>query len=281
MSKTSQTNINEMMAGDGASLCLPPAFVFVNTKKRKKIWHNLMPEKIDGRKKSAKNLIKRIISRRKSKVSEEYDQIKEVVKVLKKMKTQENSMNVINEVDLTGGQSKTAQAQKQIAQQKKLNAQKELQKKRGEAKNKLVDKAKEMDTLLKARLADYKSKAAEKTQKVQKQQNSYEPEGNFIDEDRDVAVGTFPRASAGGVDVFTTALKVVEEGSAYGRDPETSFANLVFNDGSVGRIGVFDAKRILATYESLDVGNKDRFRVMLNMSASSYAKALDFAIRNV
>ena len=136
-----------------------------------------------------------------------------------------------------------------------------------------------MDTLLKARLADYKAKASEKTQKVQK--SSYEPEGNFIGEDRDVAVGTFPRTSAGGVDVFTTALKVVEEGSAYGRDPETSFANLVFNDGSVGRIGVFDAKRILATYESLDVGNKDRFRVMLNMSASSYAKALDFAIRNV
>lgn len=35
MSEESQINLNEMMAGDGSGLAMPPAFVFVNTKKRK------------------------------------------------------------------------------------------------------------------------------------------------------------------------------------------------------------------------------------------------------
>lgn len=261
--------MNEMMAGDGSSLALPPAFVFVNTAKKKKNLKKTKDEKIDGRKKSAKKLIQRVMSRRKTKMSED---IKEVI---------------------SEAVSDTEKAQKQIKASKEMRAKRDLQAKRGEAKRKMSDKADEMNTLLRARMSDFKKKAAEKQQKADKQvhKNSFDPQGNVISEmdamvstdwNKSPVTGPIPRGgSAGGVDVFTTALKVAEEGSAWGRDPETSFANLVFNDGTAGRLGVFDAKRILATYESLSPENRDKFRVMLNMSASSYAKALDFAVRNV
>ena len=259
MSETSKTTVNEMMAGDGSGLALPPAFVFVNTAKKKKNLKKTKDEKIDGRKKSARKLIQRVMSRRKTKMSEE-------------------NMEMISEVT-----SETEKAQKQIKAAKQMRAKKELQKKRGEAKQQAQDKSDEMNTLLKARMADFRKKAASKQQKAQKQvvqKNSFDPQGNVISE-MDQMISVPRTGSAGGVDVFTTALKVAQEGSAYGRDPETSFANLVFNDGTAGRIGVFDAKRILATYEGLSPENRDKFRVMLNMSASSYAKALDFAVRNV
>lgn len=270
MSETSQTTMNEMMAGDGSGLALPPAFVFVNTAKKKKNLKKSKDEKIDGRKKSARKLIQRVMSRRKSKMSEE---IKEVI---------------------SEAQSETEKAQKQIKSAKQMRAKKELQRKRGEAKQQAQDKSDEMNTLLKARMSDFRKKAASKQQKAQKQvvqKNSFDPEGNVISEmdtmtstdwTKSPVTGPIPRGgSAGGVDVFTTALKVAEEGSGWGRDPETSFANLVFNDGTAGRIGVFDAKRILATYEGLSAENRDKFRLMLNMSATTYQKALDFAVRNV
>jgi hypothetical protein len=241
--------MNEMMAGDGSSLALPPAFVFVNTAKKKKNLKKTKDEKIDGRKKSAKKLIQRVMSRRKTKMSEE-------------------NKEIISEVV-----SDTEKAQKQIKAGKQMRARKELQKKRTEAKTKMQDKSDEMNTLLKARMSDFRKKAAEKQQKAGKQidtrKESYD------------AISTPRTGSAGGVDVFTTAMKVAQEGTGWGRDPETSFANLVFNDGTGGRLGVFDAKRILATYEGLSPENRDKFRVMLNMSASSYQKALDFAVRNV
>ena len=247
MSETSQTTVNEMTAGDGSSLCLPPAFVFVDTTKKKKNLKKTKDEKLDGRKKSARNLIKRVMTRRKTKMSEE-------------------SKEIISEIV-----SDTEKAQKQIKASKDMRARRELQSKRTEAKKKMSDKSDEMNVLLRARMSDFKKKSAEKQQKASKQ--------IMKKEDVDIAI---PRTgSAGGVDVFTTAMKVAEEGSAYGRDPEISFANLVFNDGSRGRIGVFDAKRILATYEGLTAENRDKFRVMLNMSASSYAKALDFAVNNI
>ena len=247
MSETSQTTMNEMMAGDGSGLALPPAFVFVDTTKKKKNLKKTKDEKLDGRKKSARNLIKRVMTRRKTKMSEE-------------------SKEIISEVI-----SDTEKAQKQIKASKDMRARRELQSKRTEAKKKMSDKSDEMNVLLRARMSDFKKKSAEKQQKASKQ--------IMKKEDVDIAI---PRTgSAGGVDVFTTAMKVAEEGSAYGRDPEISFANLVFNDGSRGRIGVFDAKRILATYEGLTAENRDKFRVMLNMSASSYAKALDFAVNNI
>ena len=259
MSETSNPTMNEMMAGDGSGLALPPAFVFVNTAKKKKNLKKTKDEKIDGRKKSAKKLIQRVMSRRTTKMSEE-------------------NKEIIAEVV-----SDTEKAQKQIKASKELRAKKELSKKRGEAKEKMQDKGDEMNTLLRARMSDFKKKAAEKQQKASKQvvqKNSYDAQGNLISEmDQMISI---PRGgSAGGVDVFTTALKVAEEGTAYGRDPEVSFANLVFQDGTSGRIGVFDAKRILSTYEGLSPENRDKFRVMLNMSNSSYQKALDFAVRSV
>ena len=54
--------------------------------------------------------------------------------------------------------SETERAQKQIAQQKKLNKQKEVQKKAQDAKGKMQNKTKEMDTLMKARLSDFRKK---------------------------------------------------------------------------------------------------------------------------
>ena len=248
MSETSQTTMNEMMAGDGSSLALPPAFVFVNTAKKKKNLKKTKDEKIDGRKKSAKKLIQRVMSRRKTKMSEE------------------------NMENISEATSETEKAQKQIKASKQMRAKRELQSKRTAAKQQAQDKSDEMNTLLRARMADFKKKSAQKQQKASKQ----------IMKKEEVEMISQPRTgSAGGVDVFTTALKVAEEGTGWGRDPETSFANLVFNDGTSGRIGVFDAKRILAAYESLSPENRDKFRVMLNMSASSYQKALDFAVRNV
>jgi len=257
MSETSKTTVNEMMAGDGSSLALPPAFVFVNTAKKKKNLKKTKDEKIDGRKKGAKKLIQRVMSRRKTKMSEENKEI------------------------IAEAVSDTEKAQKQIKAAKSMRAKKELQRKRGEAKSKMQDKQDEMNTLLRARMSDFKKKAAEKQQKAAKQVG-LKKEETSVDWNNSPVTGPIPRGgSAGGVDVFTTALKVAEEGSGWGRDPETSFANLVFNDGTAGRLGVFDAKRILATYEGLSPENRDKFRVMLNMSATSYQKALDFAVRNV
>lgn len=254
MSETSKTTVNEMMAGDGSGLALPPAFVFVNTKKKKNL-KKTKDEKIDGRKKGARKLIQRVMSRRKTKMSEENKQV------------------------ISEATSDTEKAQKQIKAAKTMRAKKELQKKRADAKEKMQGKQDEMQTLMRARMSDFKKKASEKQQRAAKQVGIKKEEVEINEMDQ--MISTPRTGSAGGVDVFTTAMKVAEEGTGYGRDPETSFANLVFQDGSGGRIGVFDAKRILATYEGLTPENRDRFRVMLNQSASSYAKALDFAVRNV
>jgi len=131
MSKSTESNLNEMMAGDGSALSMPPAFVFVNTRSNRAY-----------KKKKSSKLISRI-SRRK-KMKEELEQtIMEAVP------------------------SETERAQKQIGQMKKLNRQKDLQKKRDEAKKKMMNKTREMDVLMKARLADFKKKAADQQKRVQ------------------------------------------------------------------------------------------------------------------
>ena len=85
MSKSTESNLNEMMAGDGSALSMPPAFVFVNTRSNRAY-----------KKKKSSKLISRI-SRRK-KMKEELEQtIMEAVP------------------------SETERAQKQIGQMKKLN----------------------------------------------------------------------------------------------------------------------------------------------------------------
>lgn len=239
MSKTSQLILNEMMAGTGEGLALPPAFVFVNSKARRK-YKKANKDYVDGRTKGAKSLLSRISRRKKMK---------------------EELENIISEA----APSETERAQKQIAQQKKLTRSKDLQKKRDEAKQKMLNKTKEMDTLMKARLADFKKKASDQQKKVS-MKNSYEMDGNMIQET-----------------TGTDALEVAMQVATSELDPrgEGSFAKITFGDGTQQNIDNFSAKRIAAAYAQLDDGNKEKFRYLLNKDASTFQSALDFAVRNV
>lgn len=230
MSKSTEPNINEMMAGDGSALSMPPAFVFVNTRSNRAY-----------KKKKSGKLISRISKRKKMK--EELEQtIMEAVP------------------------SETERAQKQIGQMKKLNRQKDLQKKRDEAKKKMMNKTREMDVLMKARLADFKKKASDQQKRVQ-QKNSYEPEGEMMTE------------STNTMDALEVAIQVAT--SELNPRGETEFAKITFGDGSVQNLDNFSAKRIAAAYAQLDDENKDKYRYMLNKDAVTFQSALEFAVRNV
>ena len=236
MSKTTESNINEMInsAGDGSGLQLPPSFVMVNPRQHRKYKKN--NERVDGRSKGAKDLFSRIQRR---KMKEETD-----TQILEYTSTE------------------TERAQKSIGQQKKLSRQKDLQKKRGEAKEKMVRKTKEMDTLMKARLADFKKKAASQTKKLKREDT--EVTKKIMTENQDVIQVA--------LDVATSELNPQGEGS---------FAKVQFSDGSVQNLDNFSAKRIAACYAQLDDTHKQQFQYMLNKDASSYQSALDFAVRNV
>ena len=236
MSKTTESNINEMInsAGDGSGLQLPPAFVMVNPRQHRKYKKN--NERVDGRSKGAKDLFSRIQRR---KMKEETD-----TQILEYTSTE------------------TERAQKSIGQQKKLSRQKDLQKKRGEAKEKMVRKTKEMDTLMKARLADFKKKAASQTKKLKREDT--EVTKKIMTENQDVIQVA--------LDVATSELNPQGEGS---------FAKVQFSDGSVQNLDNFSAKRIAACYAQLDDTHKQQFQYMLNKDASTYQSALDFAVRNV
>ena len=236
MSEKSESNLNEMVAGDGSGLALPPAFVFVNPRQHRK-YKKGNQDKVDGRTKGARSLFDRI---QKRKMKEELEtQIDEAIV------------------------SDTERAQKSIAQSKKLNRQKDLQKKRKEAKEKMMNKTKEMDTLMKARLSDFKKKEKDQQKKVQ-MKNSVEFEGNVMMENQDVVQVA--------LDVATSELNPAGEGS---------FAKIQFSDGGVQNLDNFSAKRIAACYAQLDDTHKQQFQYMLNKDASTYQSALDFAIRNV
>ena len=236
MSKTTESNMNEMIntAGDGSGLQLPPAFVMVNPRQHRKYKKN--NERVDGRSKGAKDLFSRIQRR---KMKEETD-----TQILEYTSTE------------------TERAQKSIGQQKKLSRQKDLQKKRGEAKEKMVRKTKEMDTLMKARLADFKKKAASQTKKLKREQT--ELNTKIMTENQDVVKVA--------LDVATSELNPQGEGS---------FAKIQFSDGGVQNLDNFSAKRIAACYAQLDDTHKQQFQYMLNKDASTYQSALDFAVRNV
>ena len=236
MSKTTESNMNEMInsAGDGSGLQLPPAFVMVNPRQHRKYKKN--NERVDGRSKGAKDLFSRIQRR---KMKEETD-----TQILEYTSTE------------------TERAQKSIGQQKKLSRQKDLQKKRGEAKEKMVRKTKEMDTLMKARLADFKKKAASQTKKLKREQT--ELNTKIMTENQDVVKVA--------LDVATSELNPQGEGS---------FAKIQFSDGGVQNLDNFSAKRIAACYAQLDDTHKQQFQYMLNKDAASYQSALDFAVRNV
>ena len=235
MSEKFEPNLNEMMnvAGSGEGLALPPAFVMVNPRQNRKYKKS---DKVDGRTKGARALFNRI-QRRKMK---------------EELETQIDEAIV----------SDTERAQKQIQQQKKLNRSKDLQKKRKEAKEKMMNKTREMDTLMKARLSDFKKKASEQQKKVQK--NSVEFEGNVMMEGQDVIQVA--------LDVATSELNPNGEGS---------FAKIQFADGGVQNLDNFSAKRIAACYAQLDDEHKQQFQYMLNKDATSYQAALNFAVRNV
>jgi hypothetical protein len=160
MSEATEPNLNEMIAGDGAHLAMPPAFVFVNPKSARK-YKKANQDKVDGRTKGARQMLSRITNRKKMK---------------------EELETTISEA----APSETERAQKQIGQMKKLNRQKDLQKKRDEAKKKMQSKTKEMDVLMKARLSDFKKKATSQTKKLQKMNNSVEFTGDNIMENQDV-----------------------------------------------------------------------------------------------
>ena len=236
MSERTEPNLKEEInsAGDGSGLQLPPAFVMVNPRQHRRYKKN--NETVDGRTKGARSLFDRIQKR--------------------KMKEETNVTEALS--------TDTERAQKQIQQGKKLGRQKDLQKKRGEAKEKMMRKTKEMDTLMKARLSDFKKKAGSQTKKLQKTKDHVEHKGDNIMENQDVIQVA--------LDVATSELNPQGEGS---------FAKIQFADNSVQNLDNFSAKRIAACYAQLDDAHKQQFQYMLNKDAASYQTALDFAVRNV
>ena len=236
--------MNEMInsAGDGSGLQLPPAFVMVNPRQHRKYKKN--NETVDGRTKGAKDLFSRIQRRKMTGTKKEHTEIESPI------------TEVVS--------SETERAQKQIGQMKKLNRQKELQKKRGEAKEKMIKKTKEMDVLMKARLSDFKKKAASQTKKLKRNNEETNVNKDVILEKQDVVQVA--------LDVATSELNPQGEGS---------FAKIQFSDGSVQNLDNFSAKRIAACYGQLDDAHKQQFQYMLNKDAATYQSALDFAIRNV
>ena len=235
MSENTKSDMNEMInsAGDGSGLQLPPAFVMVNPRQHRK-YKKGNQDKVDGRTKGARSLFDRIQRR--------------------KMKEETNVTEALS--------TDTERAQKQIQQGKKLGRQKDLQKKRGEAKEKMMRKTKEMDTLMKARLSDFKKKAATQTKKLKREETDMKEV--TLTENQDVVQVA--------LDVATAELNPQGEGS---------FAKIQFADGGVQNLDNFSAKRIAACYAQLDDTHKQQFQYMLNKDASTYQSALDFAIKNV
>tara|TARA_E500000305_G_scaffold10435_1_gene7077 strand:- start:372 stop:1121 length:750 start_codon:yes stop_codon:yes gene_type:complete len=246
MSEATESNINEMMAGDGSGLALPPAFVFVNTKSHRKYKKN--NDKVDGRTKGAKTMLSRINKR--------------------KMKKEELEVKV--EPIQEKAPTETERAQKQIHQMKKLKRSKGLQKKRAEAKKGMQDKSDEMNVLMRARMSDFKKKASDQTKKAGSttQKNSYEPtEGEIMVEN----TATYD-------DVIKVAMEVAT--SELNPAGEHGFAKIKFDDGTEQNLDNFSAKRIAACYGQLDDTHKNQFQYLLNKDASTYQSALDFAIRS-
>ena len=229
-----------MKAGDGSGLALPPAFVLVNPRQHRR-YKKGNKDQVDGRTSGAKELMSRI-NRRKMKETVEEKQISEAAP------------------------SNTERAQKQIGQMKKLKRQKQLQSRKDSAKKSMMDKTKEMDVLMKARLQDFKKKASSQQKKLTKLNNSTELEGdNMMMENQDVIKVA--------LDVATQELNP---------SGETHFAKIQFSDGSTQNLDNFSAKRIAACYAGLEKDEyKQQFQYMLNKDAASYQSALDFAVRNV
>lgn len=225
--------------GTGANVALPPAHEppGIPASKKKK--------KYDGRTKAGRKLVNRILSNREKRA--------------KKKMAQEQ--HIIEADDKKEGPSETERAQKQIAQQKKLNKQKEVQKKAQDAKGKMQNKTKEMDTLMKARLSDFRKKAAKKQTALQRQtQESVE-----IEE----AAGT----QAPGVEVLGTLMKLAQEDTYGNQEVE---GHVQFKDGRSLRVNSDVAKRMVSTFEALDAARQDQYRFLMNKSVESFLQIMRF-----
>lgn len=218
--------------GSGANVALPPAHEPPGIPAKKK-------KKYDGRTKAGRKLVNRILLNRDKRA--------------KKKMAQEQHINEADEKKQ--GPSETERAQKQIAQQKKLNKQKEVQKKAQEAKAKMQNKTKEMDTLMKARLSDFRKKAADKSSKLQRQVSE--------------AVGT----QAPGVEILGTLMKLAQEETYGNREVE---GHLQFRDGRTLRVNTDVAKRMVATFEALDPQRQQQYRFLMNRSVEDFLQIMRF-----
>lgn len=226
--------------GTGANLSMPPAVEpFVSSKKKKSY---------DGRTKAGRKFISTILLNRDKRAR-------------KKMTNEE--LNIIEAEDKQKGPSETERAQKQIAQQKKLNKQKDLQRKSQEAKEKMQNKTKEMDTLMKARLSDFRKKASQKSQQLQKQINSFEPEGSQLQE----TIGTIQR----GHEVLATLMRIAQDATF-----EYKEGFVQFQDGRSMKVNSDVAKRMIATFEALDHDRQQQYRFLMNKDVESFLKIMQF-----
>jgi hypothetical protein len=227
--------------GSGANLSMPPAVEpFVSSKKKKSY---------DGRTKAGRKFVNTILLNRDKRAK-------------KKMTKEE--LNIIEADEKKQGPSETERAQKQIAQQKKLNKQKEVQKKGQEAKEKMQNKTKEMDTLMKARLSDFRKKAAQKTTQLQKQNNSLEVEGDNLQE----TIGTIQR----GQEVLATLMRLAGDATF-----EYKEGFVQFPDGRSMKVNSDIAKRVVSTFEALDHIRQQQYRFLMNRDLESFMKVLNFS----
>jgi hypothetical protein len=226
--------------GTGANLSMPPAVEPFGSSKKKKSY--------DGRTKAGRKFISTILLNRDKRAK-------------KKMTNEE--LNIIEADEKKQGPSETERAQKQIAQSKKLNKQKEVQRKAQEAKEKMQNKTKEMDTLMKARLSDFRKKAAQKTTQLQKQNNSFEPEGGDLQE----TIGTIQT----GREVLATLMRIAQDATF-----EYKEGFVQFQDGRSMKVNSDVAKRMIATFEALDHDRQQQYRFLMNKDVESFLKIMQF-----
>lgn len=227
--------------GTGANLSIPPAVEpFASSKKKKSF---------DGRTKVGRKFISTILLNRDKRAN-------------KKMTKEE--LNIIEADERKQGPSETERAQKQIAQQKKLDKQKEVQSKAQEAKGKMQRKTKEMDTLMKARLSDFRKKASEKTTQLQRQNNSFEVEGDSLHE----TIGTIQR----GQEVLSTLMRIAHDATF-----EYKEGFVQFPDGRSMKVNSDIAKRMVSTFEALDHDRQQQYRFLMNRDIESFLKIMNFS----
>jgi hypothetical protein len=119
----------------------------------------------------------------------------------------------------------------------------------------MQNKTKEMDTLMKARLSDFRKKASEKSSSLQKQVSE--------------SAGT----QAPGVEILGTLMKLAQEETYGNREVE---GNIQFKDGRSLRVNTDVAKRMVATFEALDTERQDQYRFLMNKSVESFLQIMRF-----